>query len=142
VDGLGVASGASIRQLPFGTDKATIRTVLTNTLGAPRATNQAECGQGPRTQLDRQGFSALFDGSKFVGWTDSGKGSVKLTTADGLGVGSTLAAVRASQSGVTVTTGSLGPEFTSSGGLSGILDGTGANAHVTVLYAGESCFFR
>jgi hypothetical protein len=142
VDGLGVATGASIRHLPFGTDKTTIRTLLTNTVGAPKATDQPECGQGPRTQLDRQGFSALFDGTKFVGWTDSGKGSSKLTTADGIGVGSTLAAVRSSQADITVTTGSLGPEFTSPGGLGGILDGTGANAKVTVLYAGESCFFR
>jgi len=142
VDGLGVATGGSIRQLPFGTAAATVSTALTTTLGSPRTTRQPECGQGARTQLDRQGFSVLIDGTRFVGWTDDGAGGRHLTTADGLGVGSTLAQVRGRLAGVQVVTDTLGPEFSSDGGLSGLLSGTSASAKVTTLYAGETCFFR
>jgi hypothetical protein len=143
-DGLGAAVGsASIRQLPFrSTDLTSVRTVLASTIGTPRRLENPECGQGPRTSLDVKGFTALFAGSRFVGWSDDGRTGHKLTTGDGLGVGSTLAQVRSSLGQVTVTTDSLGPEFTSSGGLSGLLSGTAPSSTVTLLYAGESCFFR
>jgi hypothetical protein len=143
VDGLGVAVDASIRQLPFGTSRAVITTALTTTLGALKATVQSECGQGPRTQLDGQGLSVLFSGARFVGWTASGGTAGHLTTGDGIGVGSTLAKVRAQYPGIKVSTDSLGPEFTSEGGgLSGLLDGTAPTSKVTTIYAGETCFFR
>jgi hypothetical protein len=73
-DGLGVlASGASIRQLPFGTALSQVKQALAATLGPVRTSASPECGQGPRTSLDAGGFGALFDGSKFVGWTDTGR---------------------------------------------------------------------
>jgi hypothetical protein len=142
-DGLGVVTGAaSIRQLPFGSDFTVVRNVLTATLGTLSSTSQTECGQGPRLQLARHGFTALFDGTRFVGWFDGGRSGLNLTTADGLGVGSTLGAVRSSAAGVKVTSDTLGPEFSSVGGLGGLLDGTSNTSKVTSLWAGESCFFR
>lgn len=143
-DGLGVASeSGSIRHLPFGgTDAAALKGALTVTLGTPQAGDLPECGQGPRTYLQVNGFQVLLDGTTFVGWTDQGAAGRTLTTAAGLGVGSTLGDVKAALD-VTVQTDSLGPEFfTSDGSFGGILDGTKDSSKVTVLYAGETCFFR
>ena len=78
-----------------------------------------------------------------MGWTDQGARGRRLTTADGIGVGSTLAALRRSLGRVDVTAGSLGAEWTAAGGdLSGVLDGTSRTSRVTVISAGETCFFR
>jgi len=142
VDGLGVAVGASIRHLPFGTPRSAVSAALTATLGELRVSRLTECGQGARTQLDRQGFSVLLQGTRFVGWTDAGSAGRHLTTADGVGVGSTLGQVRAQYPGVSVTTGTLGPEFSSPRGLSGLTTAASSAGKVTTIYAGESCFFR
>jgi len=141
VGGLGVVAGSSVRHLPFGTSRASVSTALTTTLGELKVTRLEECGQGARTQLDRQGFSVLLQGTRFVGWTDAGGPDRHLTTVDGIGVGSTLGQVRAQYPGVQVLTGTLGPEFTSTG-LSGLVTATTAAAKVTTIYAGETCFFR
>jgi hypothetical protein len=142
-DGLGVLSGTSIRHLPFGTDILTLTRSLEATLGPVSRSSMTECGQGARVQLAGQGFSALFNGVGFVGWHDSGRVKPHLTTAAGLGVGSTLASVRSALADVEVTTDSLGPEWTSGAqGLGGLLDGTAATSKVTQIYAGETCFFR
>jgi hypothetical protein len=143
-DGVGVAVGdATIRQLPFaGTPAARVRTAVAAALGPLTLTRLPECGQGARTSAGRQGFSLLLDGARFVGWTDQGAPGRRLTTADGIGVGSTLAALRRSLGTVEVTAGSLGAEWTAAGGLSGVLDGTSAGSRVTVISAGETCFFR
>ena len=142
-DGLGVLVGeSSIRQLPFGTDRALVKQALTGTLGPVRASSAPECGQGPRTSLDVGGFGALFDGSRFVGWTDTGRGGRRLSTANGIGVGATLSALRAAFGPVSVTADTLGPEFVLTSGFGGLLDGTGSRSRITTLYAGETCFFR
>jgi len=142
-DGLGLATGASIRQLPFGSDVVTVTNALTRTIGPVTRTPQPECGQGPRVQVSGQGFSALFDGTKLVGWLDSGRTKAPLTTANGIGVGSTLARVRSSFAGVTVTTDSLGPEWTTADeSFGGLLDGTAGTSRMTDFFAGETCFFR
>jgi hypothetical protein len=144
-DGLGaLVSAASIRQLPFGSTRlSTVSTALAATLGGrPRRSTSSECGQGPRTTLGRSGFSALFNGTTFVGWTDTGRTVRRLTSGNGIGVGSTLTQLRKAFGPVTVTTDTLGPEFTFSSGLGGLLDGTSGASKITTLYAGETCFFR
>jgi hypothetical protein len=143
-DGLGVVrSGASIRHLPFGTDLATITNTLTSIVGPVTRTTQTACGQGTRVQLSVEGFSALMNGAAFVGWVDSGRSTPRLTTANGIGVGSTLTSITAGFTGVTVTTDTLGPEWTTpDGALGGLLDGTAATSGMTDFYAGETCFFR
>lgn len=142
-DGLGVLVGTSIRHLPFGSPVGDIANVLNKTIGTANRTTQPACGQGPRVQLDRKGFTALFDGSSLVGWVDSGRTSPHVTDAAGIGVGSTLASVKSVYAGVTVTEGTLGPEWsTSAGGLGGLLDGNTPASKVTTIYAGETCFFR
>jgi hypothetical protein len=143
-DGLGVLTGgSSIRHLPFGTDAETVTRTLTATLGPVTRTTLPECGQGPRTQLGSDGFTVLVDGSRIVGWTDDGRSRPRLTTAAGIGVGSTLAAVRDVIADVEVSTDTLGPEwFSAATTMGGLLDGTAAGSRITLVYAGETCFFR
>ena len=109
---------------------------------APKHENLPECGQGPRVAAVKSGFGVLYEGTKFVGWSDQGAKGRRLTTASGLGIGSTLAQVRAAEPDISATSDSLGPEFFSETGVSGILDGTKTSSKVTLLYAGETCFFR
>jgi hypothetical protein len=141
-DGLALASGTSIRLVPFGSSVSTITTALAATLGKGKTSAQPECGQGPRTQVDYNGFTVLLDGAKFVGWTESGSAERDLATADEIALQVTLAEVRQAFPKAKVSNGSLGPEFFVAGGVSGLLDGTAPQSRVTLLYGGETCFFR
>jgi len=144
-DGLGFLVGdASIRHLRFGEADATaVTSALTAALGGPLTVdNLPECGQGPRKGLRRAGFSALLDGTKFVGWTDQGAAGRHLTTVNGIGIGSTLGQVTAAMTGVTTSNDSLRPEFISAGGFGGTLTGLATGSTVKLTYAGETCFFR
>jgi hypothetical protein len=143
-DGLGyVAGAASVKHLPFGTDATSVRNLVEKALGGKLTSNDLpECGQGPRSSAGRAGFSVLLDGKTFVGWTDQGAKGRRLTTLDGLGIGSTYAQVQKALPGATASDGSLGAEFTDPGGLGGILAGMSPTSKVTLVYAGETCFFR
>ncbi len=115
---------------------------LEQTIGLTERTRLDECGQGPRVALGRDRFSALFAEGRFVGWSDAGGTTPRLSALNGIAVGSTLATVREAQPAVQVTTDTLGPEFSSENGISGLLDGTTPTSKATLIYAGESCFFR
>jgi hypothetical protein len=144
-DGLGfLVSDASIRHLRFGEADATaVSSALTAALGGALTVNDLpECGQGPRKSLQRAGFSALLDGTTFVGWTDQGAAGRRLTTANGIGIGSTLGSVKASMTGVTTANDTLGPEFISTSSFGGMLTGLTSSSTVKLTYAGETCFFR
>ena len=143
-DGLGFLVGpASIRHLTFADTSAdAIRTALAHVLGTLKTQPLPECGQGARTSLSRDGFSVLLSGTKFVGWTDQGSKGITLTTAIGLGIGSTLAQVKQAEGAVTLDNATLGPEFFKENGISGFLTGLKDTSKVTAVYAGETCFFR
>ncbi len=141
-DGLGFVVGpASIRHVRFGSSSTTLRTALTAALGPLQTDVQSECGQGPRTSFSRNGFSVLIAGSRFVGWTEQG-GTPRRTTGDGIGVGSTLSALRASFGTVTLSRTSLGDEWASPGPIAGLISGRRPTSRVTTIYSGETCFFR
>jgi hypothetical protein len=91
-----------------------------------------------------KGFSLLFHGKKFVGWTDQGAPGRRLAAADGTGVGITLGRLRALHPNkITVFRDSLGAEFSHAGkGIDGLLSGTRPTSRVTTVFAGETCFFR
>ncbi|WP_088284227.1 hypothetical protein [Kineosporia sp. A_224] len=143
-DGLGYVVGdAAIRHLPFGSDGTAVVTAVGTALGGSLTRNDLpECGQGPRTGAGRAGFSVLLDGTKFVGWTDQGAKGRHLTTADGLGIGSTLRDIKAGRPGTTTSEGSVGTEFIDGDGFGGILGGASLTSRATLVYAGETCFFR
>lgn len=141
-DGLGfVVGSASVRHVTFGSSSTTLRTALTAALGPLQTDVQSECGQGPRTSFSRAGFSALIAGSRFVGWTEQG-GAPRRTTGDGIGVGSTLSALRASFGTLTLSRTSLGDEWASPGPIAGLVSGRQPTSRVTTIYSGETCFFR
>ena len=138
-DGLGFTGGglpASV--LPFGTDAATVRAATDRALlpGGEAAT--PDCGPGSSTVQHENLFLRLQDG-EFVGWST---GTPGLSTAEGIGVGSTLAELRAALPSVTVREDTLGPEWSIEGGVSGFLDGTADDSLVTGMGAGVLCLFR
>ena len=133
------ASG-SARPLPFGTPQAAVMTALAG-LGTAEINKLDECGAGP---LDGASWPAgptlYFQDGKFVGWAVGGPGREALTTASGIGIGSTRAELEAAYK-TEVFDSSLGTEF-AAGELFGILEGDGANAKITNLWAGTSCNMR
>ena len=134
------ASGAA-RALPFGTPEATVIAAVTTATGgmAPEQSTNEECGAGP-TQFAQysDGIQLLFQDGKFAGWFLREPG---LTTADGIGIGTTRAALDAARTVEMVPDSTLGIEF-SAGELGGFLTADGAAGAVESLYAGLTCFFR
>jgi hypothetical protein len=128
------------RPLPFGTDWAFVIRALASR-GVPETGVNAECGAGPLGYARWPDSLTLYgqDG-KFVGWfADTGvKG--RITTAAGIGPGSTHRdLVSAHEAEVFEST--LGTEF-AAGDLFGILEDTRPEAAVLAMWAGTSCNFR
>jgi len=129
------------RAIPFGTPQATAIAAVAASVGgaAPEVTTNAECGAGP-TQFAEfsNGLQLLFQDGTFQGWFLDEAG---LTTADGMGVGSTRASIETSRTVEMQEDSTLGAEFTS-GDIGGFLTAGTAQGTVTSLYAGLTCFFR
>jgi len=146
-DGLGAA-------LPFGMQAARAMNGLTQALG--RAENvtvvpaDANCGA---TRIFRwKDFDVLINevtarsggNPGLVGWAvgAAAPDPLGLKTDKGIGVGSTLAAVKAAYGPVTVAQGAKGATLViraANGVITGDLDGTGDNSRVKALRAGASC---
>lgn len=133
------ANGAA-RPLPFGTARTLVLTALSER-GAPERGTQSECGAGP---LDYaawpDGLKLYFQQDKFTGWALDGRAAGKVSTASGIGPGSSRTELEAAYA-IDVVQSTLGPEFTA-GDLSGLFDGPGPSASVAALWAGTSCNFR
>ncbi|MBO9501725.1 hypothetical protein [Brevundimonas sp. A19_0] len=131
----------SARPLPFGMAQDMTLTAVSTMLGAdtPSVTTNSECGAGPMQFAEYpNGLQLAFQDDKFVGWfLDEGG----LTTADGVGVGSTRAELGSARVVDMVPDSTLGVEF-SSGALGGFLTSEAPDATVESLYAGMTCFFR
>jgi hypothetical protein len=130
------------RELAFGSDRATVERAVAVALGAPeqRGTNR-ECAEGAMDFARMPGGMLLwFQESKFVGWFLDQRDGMALTTASGIGLGST----RKELTGVydaEISESSLGEEFTA-GDLSGLLSGTEPTAKVTAIWSGQACNLR
>lgn len=134
------AANGAARPLPFGTPRATLLAALAFRR-SPDTGRQEECGPGP---LDfavwPDGLKLYFQAGKMTGWALDRRARESVSTASGIGPGSTRAALEAAQT-ISVEQSSLGTEFTS-GGISGVLDGTGRTAKITDMWAGASCVMR
>lgn len=134
-------SQGAARALPFGAPQATVIAAVAASTGrpAPSVTTNAECGAGPIQFAEfPNGLKLLFQDNIFKGWFIEEAG---LTTTDGMGVGSTRAAITQSRTIEMVAGSTLDGEFTS-GEIGGILSDATAQAKVTSLHAGLTCFFR
>ena len=137
-DGLALRTPTGTTMIPFGSGTSVVVPALAASVGEP-GPMAAECGQGERATLGVDGFDVLFDGDRFVGWDES---SGALATEEGLALGSTRAQVQAALPDASFTTSTLGPEFSSSSGLGGVLDGEASTSLVLGLTGGESCAVR
>ncbi|MES2903362.1 MAG: hypothetical protein V4696_04175 [Pseudomonadota bacterium] len=144
VDGEGLRwfnpTNGAARPLPFGTARAMVMTALSGR-GSADIGIQSECGAGP---LDYaawpDGLTLYFQKDRFTGWALDGRAAGKVTTAAGVGPGSSRNELEAAYT-AKITQSTLGTEFTA-GGLSGLLDGPGASASINSMWAGTSCNFR
>ena len=143
IDGEGlrvfVLSTGSARPLPFGSDSALVHAALVRTTaGAPVETGSGGDCPGSHARW-ANGLTVRYLEGRFVGWSlRDGDGTV--ATMTGVGIGTTRAQVEDALV-IQVSSTSLGTEFTA-GGLAGLLDGPGAEARVTNLWAGETCIAR
>lgn len=128
--------------IPFGRPQAAVIATLTGFRGAaPNVSRNTECGAGPLTFASwDDGLTLLFQDGVFAGWAAGGTPR-GFTTGSGIGIGSTMAQLRAAHPGIEVVTDSLGPEFAADD-VYGIASGTRPTATVTHLWAGVSCNFR
>ena len=137
-DGLALRTSQGTSLIPFGSGTSVVAPALAASVGEPRP-RDVECDQGSRQSLGVDDFDVLFDSDRFVGWAES---SGALATEEGLALGDTKAQVQAALPDASFMTSTLGPEFTSSSGLGGVLDGDAATSLVLGLAAGESCAAR
>lgn len=138
-----VVESGSTRLVAFNTPTADTVSALSAALGAPadRSVN-SDCGAGPTEFVSwPNDLDALFMDGKFVGWSLGSKADGKVTTLDGIGVGSTRQDLTAAFADLKVEETTLGIEF-SAGDISGILDKDGPAGKVETLWAGTSCVFR
>ena len=130
------------RELAFETERAVIERAVEAALGAPaeRGSN-GECGEGAMDFARMPGgLLVWFQQGKFAGWFLDGRDGAKLTTASGIGIGSTRKALLDVYD-AEISESSLGQEFTA-GELSGLLSGAEPGAKVTAIWSGQVCNFR
>ena len=144
VDGEGLrlfnpVTGAG-RPLPFGSARQAVLAVMSGR-DSPETGTQEECGAGPLDYaIWPDGLKLYFQQDKLAGWALDGRAAGKVTTAAGIGPGSSRSELEAAYK-VKIMQSTLGTEFTA-GDLSGLLDGPGARASVNAMWAGVSCNFR
>jgi hypothetical protein len=141
--GLGFLVGSSsIRHLAFGTtDQATIRTALVNALGQPIKEEDQSCGSGPIHSMRWAAITAYVGGGNLVGWFVSSTAKPKTSTADGIGIGTTLAKLKQLHADVKVEKTSLGDEW-SVGDLGGTLTKNTSTGTVNAIFSGDACIAR
>lgn len=130
-----VPSGTA-RPIPFGSAMDSTLDVLHRI----QPTSPREQGENVDCQAQyatwEDGLTVWFTQDRFVGWSVR-EGTGTLTTATGVGLGSTRAEWEASYV-VQVATSSLGVEFTA-GGMAGVLESAQPDARVVHLWAGHAC---
>lgn len=140
-----VPSGTA-RPIPFGRPRGEVVAAVTRILGRdPDVQEGLECG-ATAARWPEVGLTAWFSGppaERFVGWSvarAAAPAAVRLTTASGVGHGSTRAALEDAYAASVART-TLGVEF-SAGGLAGVLASDAPGATIESLWAGDVCLAR
>ncbi|MDJ0649716.1 MAG: hypothetical protein QNJ60_13560 [Xenococcaceae cyanobacterium MO_188.B19] len=146
VDGLLVIDEQSgkTQTILFNTDIATSQVAISSALGEPtELTQNNECPAGAMNFITwSNGLTMNVQQERFVGWTvRRDTESANLTTVDGVGLGKTLAELKANYS-VEVIESTLGTEFYTSNNLFGLLSANEPNGTITDLWSGIACNFR
>lgn len=131
------------RPLPFGSPQPAVLASLERVRGEAAEGANQDCGAGPVQVANwADGLSLIFQDGKFAGWGLDGRAKGAISTADGIGPGSTRAQLdEAIGPPLEVRQTSLGTEFTA-GNYHGVLDGTGPGARITDMWTGVSCVAR
>lgn len=145
VDGEGLRwflqPSGSARPISFGRPRGEVLTSLEVVRGPARKGTNQDCGAGAVEYASwPDGLSLVFQDGRFVGWGLDSQAADAITTAAGIGPGSTRDELEAVYS-ATITQTSLGTEF-SAGDMHGVLQGTSAGAKITDMWAGVSCVAR
>jgi len=126
--------------LVFGSEQFETTRQLGKAIG--NFTGQAEnpeCAAGQLTSFDYPGgLTLFFQDKKFIGWDFDGQGGY--ATPNGIGIGATVAALRANGD-VVLQDKAVGHEFTA-GELHGLVDAATPKGKVTNLWAGTTCTVR
>lgn len=130
----------SARAIAFGTARDDVLSMLAF-LGKPETGTNGECGAGALDYANwPDGLGLFFQEDKFAGWYLNDRDKGAMTTASGIGIGSSRTDLEAAYaSDISETT--LGTEF-AAGELFGLLDGKGKAAKITNMWGGVSCNFR
>ncbi|MDB5679980.1 hypothetical protein [Sphingomonas bacterium] len=139
--------GQGPRTLAFGSPRTKAIAMVSGELGAPIKTGvYPDCGQGHAVGYAkfRSGIELTFVAAKFVGWTLEPGGDKRNLTANGVGIGTTVATLQKLFPDVFIDPGNeegsgMGPGFTSDTWPNGWLDGDKKTSKVTSMYAGETC---
>lgn len=127
----------SASPIPFGTPAELTLSALAATAGGEIAEEGASAECGNQYARLANGLTIWLRQDKFVGWSLR---EPPLTTAGGIGIGSTRAELE-SVYDARIVESSLGVEF-SAGGLAGVLASDSPDARVQNLWAGETCIAR
>jgi hypothetical protein len=139
-DGIEVSGGGA--GVSFGDPRVDAIAAMTAALGAPSEEDlQEDCPAGPAdfAAWAPVGLSLTFQEGDVVGW--SARPTSSLQTSEGIGIGSSVADLRAAYPGTTFTATSLGAEFDADGIMGVATDDTDAG-EVTDMWAGTTCIFR
>lgn len=136
------ASGGD-RLVAFDTPRADTLDAVRGALGEQTGiSHNDQCGAGPMDMAEfAGGLTLYFLEGRFAGWDIAPDGGGSFTSPSGVGIGSTLKAMREKASVDVQASSSLGVEF-NTGGLSGLLSSDTPAGTVTRLWAGDSCIFR
>lgn len=130
----------SARAIAFGTPRGDVLAMLAF-LGKPETGTNGECGAGALDYANwPSGLGLFFQDDKFAGWNLNDHGKGEMTTASGIGIGSSRTDLEAAYA-ADISETTLGTEF-AAGELFGLLDGKGNAAKITNMWGGVSCNFR
>ncbi len=134
-----IPSGSS-RLIAFGTARADAVSMLAAVQGGPPVEEGENIDCGATLVVWPDGLTTWFMSGQFVGWS-VGAGESRLTTADGLGLGTTRGDVEDGATVAEIGPSSLGTEFFA-GGVAGLLDSDAPDARVIHLWSGQACIAR
>ena len=133
-----VTATGSSRPLPFGIPSSELIATLTRVLGSPSLSTGENADCAAQFVEWPHGLTTWITRDQFAGWSVNREST--LTTASGIGVGSTRTALLDVYAAEIQTT-SLGEEFTA-GHIAGLLESASDSATISHLWAGVTCIAR